>query len=97
MPMAFGLMVSKPVVVALGMVITAAGYKQFGEAYWNMWDFYSSVLDRYWGPGARTLVFLAAGIQVCDDHFTTIDISLKVGQLADSFAGIRDLRYESNE
>lgn len=34
------------------------------QAYWNLWDFYSSVLDNYWSPGARTLVFLAAGIQV---------------------------------
>ncbi|KAL4969928.1 nucleobase cation symporter-1 family protein [Aspergillus stella-maris] len=72
MPMAFGLMVSKPVVVALGMVITAAGYKQFGEAYWNMWDFYSSVLDKYWGPGARTLVFLAAGIQAFATFVTNL-------------------------
>ncbi|KAL4954441.1 permease for cytosine/purines, uracil, thiamine, allantoin-domain-containing protein [Aspergillus filifer] len=72
MPMAFGLMISKPVVVALGMVITAAGYKQFGEAYWNMWDFYSSVLDKYWGPGARTLVFLAAGIQAFATFVTNL-------------------------
>lgn len=64
LPMPIGLVVSKPLVVFLGMVITAAGYKQFGEAYWNLWDFYSSVLDHYWSPGARTLVFLAAGIQV---------------------------------
>jgi NCS1 family nucleobase:cation symporter-1 len=87
-PMSVGLMLSKPVVVMLGMVITAAGYKQFGEvclsrellsfsfllvrayvlthmqAYWNLWDFYSSILDNYWGPGTRTLVFFAAGIQV---------------------------------
>ncbi|QKX63280.1 uncharacterized protein TRUGW13939_10449 [Talaromyces rugulosus] len=63
LPMPIGLVVSKPLVVFLGMVITAAGYKQFGQAYWNLWDFYSSVLDDYWSPGARTLVFLAAGIQ----------------------------------
>uniref|UniRef100_A0A093UQF2 Allantoin permease n=1 Tax=Talaromyces marneffei PM1 TaxID=1077442 RepID=A0A093UQF2_TALMA len=63
LPMPIGLVVSKPLVVFLGMVITAAGYKQFGEAHWNLWDFYSSVLDHYWSPGARALVFLAAGIQ----------------------------------
>ncbi|EED19108.1 allantoin permease, putative [Talaromyces stipitatus ATCC 10500] len=63
LPMPIGLVVSKPLVVFLGMIITAAGYKQFGHAYWNLWDFYSSVLDHYWSPGARTLVFLAAGIQ----------------------------------
>jgi NCS1 family nucleobase:cation symporter-1 len=31
LPMPIGLVVSKPLVVFLGMVITAAGYKQFGE------------------------------------------------------------------
>ncbi|KAL1845917.1 hypothetical protein VTK73DRAFT_413 [Phialemonium thermophilum] len=62
-PVPIGLLISKPLVIVLGMVITAAGYKQFGEAYWNLWDFYSSVLKSYWGPGARTLVFLGAGIQ----------------------------------
>ncbi|OKL62315.1 hypothetical protein UA08_03031 [Talaromyces atroroseus] len=63
LPMPIGLVVSKPLVVIIGMVVTAAGYKQFGEAYWNLWDFYSSILDNYWTPGARTLVFLGAGIQ----------------------------------
>lgn len=29
-----------------------------------MWDLYSSILDHYWSPGARTVVFLGAGIQV---------------------------------
>ncbi|KAJ5578632.1 uncharacterized protein N7459_007596 [Penicillium hispanicum] len=63
LPLPVGLVLSKPLVVFLGMVITAAGQRQFGEAYWNMWDFYSSVLDHYWSPGSRTVVFLAAGIQ----------------------------------
>ncbi|KAL2810803.1 permease for cytosine/purines, uracil, thiamine, allantoin-domain-containing protein [Aspergillus granulosus] len=71
-PMSVGLMLSKPVVVALGMVITAAGYKQFGEAYWNLWDFYSSILDNYWGPGARTLVFFAAAIQAFATFVTNL-------------------------
>ncbi|KAL4907001.1 hypothetical protein BDW74DRAFT_131196 [Aspergillus multicolor] len=72
MPMSVGLMLSKPVVVTLGMVITAAGYKQFGEAYWNLWDFYSSILDNYWSPGTRTLVFLAAGIQAFATFVTNL-------------------------
>ncbi|RDW86071.1 uncharacterized protein DSM5745_02713 [Aspergillus mulundensis] len=54
------------------VVITAAGYKQFGEAYWNLWDFYSSILDNYWSPGARTLVFLAAGIQAFATFVTNL-------------------------
>ena len=31
LPMPIGLLVSKPLAVFLGIVITAAGYKQFGE------------------------------------------------------------------
>ncbi|KAL4930256.1 uncharacterized protein BDV17DRAFT_289860 [Aspergillus undulatus] len=69
MPMSIGLMLSKPVVVVLGMVITAAGYKQFGEAYWNLWDYYASILDNYWS--ARTLASLAAGIQLKKSCFRT--------------------------
>lgn len=30
-PMPVGLIISKPLVTFLGMIITAAGYKQFGE------------------------------------------------------------------
>ncbi|KAJ6103573.1 hypothetical protein N7486_003795 [Penicillium sp. IBT 16267x] len=72
LPLPIGIVLSKPVVVFFGMMITAAGYKQFGEAYWNMWDFYSSVLDHYWSPGARTLVFLGAGIQAFATFVTNL-------------------------
>ncbi|SPN99079.1 related to uracil permease [Cephalotrichum gorgonifer] len=79
-PMPVGLVISKPLVTFLGMVITAAGYKQFGEAYWNLWDFYSSVLDKYWGPGARTLIFLAAAIQAFATFATNLSSnSIPVG------------------
>ncbi|KAF9875176.1 allantoin transport [Colletotrichum karsti] len=79
-PMPVGLVISKPLVTFLGMVITAAGYKQFGEAYWNLWDFYSSVLDNYWGPEARTLIFLAAGIQAFATFATNLSSnSIPVG------------------
>ncbi|KAF6817674.1 allantoin transport [Colletotrichum musicola] len=79
-PMPVGLVISKPLVTFLGMVITAAGYKQFGEAYWNLWDFYSSVLDKYWSPGARALVFLAAGIQAFATFATNLSSnSIPVG------------------
>ncbi|KAJ5605509.1 Permease cytosine/purine uracil thiamine allantoin [Penicillium lagena] len=72
LPLPIGIILSKPVVVLFGMIITSAGYKQFGEAYWNMWDFYSGVLDKYWGPGTRTVVFLAAGIQAFATFVTNI-------------------------
>lgn len=62
-PLVAGLFVSKPIVILIGLFTTAAGAKRFGVANWNLWDFYSLVLDHYWTPGARTLVFLAAFIQ----------------------------------
>ena len=43
------------------------------QAYWNLWDFYSSVLDKYWSPGTRTLVFLGAAIQVCVVYIDATD------------------------
>lgn len=35
LPLSIGIILSKPVVVFLGMVITAAGYKQFGEVIYT--------------------------------------------------------------
>jgi NCS1 family nucleobase:cation symporter-1 len=97
-PMPVGLLLSKPLVVLIGVVTTAAGYKQFGkasndpcgafntdsltlpQAYWNLWDFYSSVLDNYWSPGTRTIVFLGAGIQAFATFATNISSnSIPVG------------------
>ncbi|KAF7189030.1 Allantoin permease, partial [Pseudocercospora fuligena] len=62
-PLTIGLFLSKPAVILLGLFTTAAGAKHFGVADWNLWDFYGRVLDEFWGPGARTLVFLGAFIQ----------------------------------
>lgn len=62
-PLISGLFVSKPLVILIGLFTTAAGKKRFGVANWNQWDFYSLVLDNYWGPGTRTLVFLGSFIQ----------------------------------
>jgi nucleobase:cation symporter-1, NCS1 family len=62
-PLTIGLLISKPAVILLGLFTTAAGAKHFGVANWNLWDFYGLVLDEFWGPGARTLVFLGAFIQ----------------------------------
>lgn len=63
LPLVAGLFISKPFVILIGLFTTAAGAKRFGTATWNQWDFYTLVLDAYWGPGARTLVFLGAFIQ----------------------------------
>ncbi|KAK4627328.1 Allantoin permease [Fulvia fulva] len=62
-PLAAGLFVSKPAVIILGLLTTAAGAKHFGVANWNLWDFYGLVLDELWSPEARALVFLGAFIQ----------------------------------
>lgn len=62
-PLTVGLFISKPAVILLGLFTTAAGLKHFGVANWNLWDFYGLVLDEFWGPGARTLVFLGSFIQ----------------------------------
>lgn len=62
-PMVAGLFFSKPVVILFGMVTTSASIKLFNEAYWNLWDFYSAILDAHWAASTRTLVFLASFIQ----------------------------------
>lgn len=62
-PLTAGLFISKPLVILIGLFTTAAGAKHFGVATWNQWDFYGLVLDEFWGPGTRTLVFLGALIQ----------------------------------
>ncbi|EMF14673.1 allantoin permease [Sphaerulina musiva SO2202] len=67
-PLTIGLFLSKPGVIILGLFTTAAGAKHFGVANWNLWDFYSLVLDEFWSPSARTLIFLASLIQ----SFSTI-------------------------
>ncbi|KAH8880794.1 putative allantoin permease [Thozetella sp. PMI_491] len=71
-PLVFGLFISKPLVILIGLFTTAAGAKGFGKAFWNLWDFYSAVLDAYWGPGTRTLVFLGAFIQAFATVVTNI-------------------------
>lgn len=62
-PLTIGLFISKPFVILVGLFTTASGFKHFGVANWNMWDFYSLVLDEFWSPGARTAVFLCTAIQ----------------------------------
>ncbi|KAI1340688.1 putative allantoin permease [Xylariaceae sp. FL0016] len=63
LPLMAGLFISKPLVIIVGLLTTAAGLKEFGVANWNQWDFYSQVLDHYWSPGIRAAVFLGASIQ----------------------------------
>ncbi|OQO02910.1 hypothetical protein B0A48_11193 [Cryoendolithus antarcticus] len=62
-PLVAGLFISKPAVILIGLFTTAAGAKHFGVANWNLWDLYGLILDEFWGPGTRTLIFLGAIIQ----------------------------------
>ncbi|RDW58112.1 hypothetical protein BP6252_13523 [Coleophoma cylindrospora] len=79
-PMTYGLFFSKPLITIIGILTTAAGNKLFGQAYWNLWDLYGAVLDTYWGPGTRTLVFLASLTQVYATMCTNISSnSIPVG------------------
>lgn len=71
-PLMGGLFISKPLVILIGLFTTAAGAKRFGVANWNLWDLYSLILDAYWGPGTRTLVFLGAFIQAFATVVTNI-------------------------
>jgi hypothetical protein len=60
----YGLFISKPIVILMGMVIASCGKHLYGTTYWNLWDFFNAVLDDNWNAGARTLVFLACLTQV---------------------------------
>ncbi|ORY67235.1 putative allantoin permease [Pseudomassariella vexata] len=71
-PLIAGLFISKPVVILVGLFTTAAGAKRFGVANWNLWDFYSLVLDNYWSPSTRALIFLGAFIQALATICTNI-------------------------
>ncbi|KKY25887.1 putative allantoin transport [Phaeomoniella chlamydospora] len=62
-PLVAGLFISKPLVIIIGLLTTAAGLKEFGVANWNLWDLYTLILENYWSPSTRTLVFLGSFIQ----------------------------------
>nr|POE77586.1 allantoin permease [Quercus suber] len=55
---------SNPIAVtlsaSLGILSTSALNNAWGLALWNQWDLLDAILDRFWSPGARTAVFLAA-------------------------------------
>lgn len=71
-PLIAGLFFSKPIVILIGLFTTAAGAKRFGIANWNLWDFYRLVLENYWSPSTRALVFLGAFIQAFATIVTNI-------------------------
>ncbi|ORY26801.1 putative allantoin permease [Naematelia encephala] len=76
----YGLFISKPIVILIGMIIASCGKHMYGTTYWNLWDFFNATLDHNWNAGARTLVFLAALTQVYATFVTNISSnSIPVG------------------
>ncbi|KAK8858958.1 hypothetical protein IAR55_003190 [Kwoniella newhampshirensis] len=76
----YGLFISKPIVILVGMVIASCGREMYGKVYWNLWDFFNATLDHNWNAGARTLVCLASLTQVYATFVTNISSnSIPVG------------------
>ena len=60
-----GILVSKVLVMFLSTATTAAATGVLGKSFWNVWDLYDSILDHYWGPGARAgMVFACLGMML---------------------------------
>lgn len=54
-----GILISKVLVMFLSCATTSAAAEVLGEAYWNVWDLYDSILTTFWGPAARAGVLFA--------------------------------------
>jgi NCS1 family nucleobase:cation symporter-1 len=79
-PLGWGLFFSKPMIIIIGVLTTAAGNQLFGAAYWNQWDLYNAILTHYWSPSTRGLVFLGSLTQVYATMVTNISSnSIPVG------------------
>lgn len=60
-----GILLSKVLVMFLSTATTAAATGVLGKSFWNVWDLYDSILDHYWGPGARAgMVFASLGMML---------------------------------
>jgi NCS1 family nucleobase:cation symporter-1 len=63
-PQAVGIVLSKSLVIFLGIGASSASATLWGTAYWNMWDLFGAILDHNFSAGARTAVFLACLVQI---------------------------------
>jgi NCS1 family nucleobase:cation symporter-1 len=63
-PQAVGIVLSKSLVIFLGIGASSASKTLWGTAYWNMWDLFGAILDHNWNAGTRTAVFLACLVQI---------------------------------
>ncbi|KAL5424189.1 hypothetical protein PMIN04_003373 [Paraphaeosphaeria minitans] len=60
-----GILISKVLVMFLGTATTSAATNVLGESYWNVWDLYDAILDKYWNHGARAgMVFASFGMML---------------------------------
>ena len=63
-PQFVGIVLSKSLVIFMGIASTSAGKSLWGTAYWNMWDLFGAILTNYWSAGTRCAVFLACFVQI---------------------------------
>ncbi|RFU23867.1 hypothetical protein B7463_g12470, partial [Scytalidium lignicola] len=63
-PQAVGIVLSKSLVIFLGIGASSASKTLWGTAYWNLWDLYGAILTNYWNAGARAAIFLACLVQI---------------------------------
>lgn len=60
-----GILISKVLVMFLGTATTSAATNVLGQSYWNVWDLYNAILDKYWNHGARAgMVFASFGMML---------------------------------
>lgn len=60
-----GILISKVLVMFLGTATTSAATGVLGQSFWNVWDLYDAILDKYWNAGARAgMVFTSFGMML---------------------------------
>ncbi|OAG01688.1 uncharacterized protein CC84DRAFT_1262714 [Paraphaeosphaeria sporulosa] len=60
-----GILISKVLVMFLGTATTSAATSVLGASYWNVWDLYDAILNKYWNHGARAgVVFASFGMML---------------------------------
>ncbi|KAL4805341.1 permease for cytosine/purines, uracil, thiamine, allantoin-domain-containing protein [Aspergillus unguis] len=55
-----GILISKVLVMFVSCATTSATTQFLGKSFWNVWDLYDAILDRFWGPQARAGMFFAS-------------------------------------
>lgn len=75
-----GIVFSKVLLMFISTVTTASATGVLGKSYWNLWDLYDAILDKYWTAGARTgMVFACFGMMLAIVITNATTNSLPVG------------------